>query len=249
MESSFAESRRRQEEEFEKAIEKLRVEGMQTFTSTKIKMENDIQNLEKCYEEMKALYQLNTEKLDYNLKILKEKKEENHENHEELKKKESILNTRYRNLRSQYEKEDQRFKDTNKQLTADYKRITRQFKELQRKFKHFEKSDLERYNEIQAMNEKEVQELKDKIIKCDKVIHNQQLGLDWLALNAPDDDRPEEKPLVADNEDDEEQETQLAVSEEKLSELLDILIEEGDFIFDDKMREELERASQEEKLK
>jgi dynein regulatory complex protein 1 len=102
MESSFAESRRRQEEEFERAIEKLRVEGMQTYTTTKIKMENDIQNLEKCYEEMKALYQLNTEKLDYNLKILKEKKEENHENHEELKKKESLLNTRYRNLRAQY---------------------------------------------------------------------------------------------------------------------------------------------------
>ena len=102
MEQSFSLSRRRQEEEFEKAIDKLRVEGMQLYTSTKIKMENDIQNLEKCYEEMKALYQLNTEKLDYNLKILKEKKEENHENHEELKKKESLLNTRYLNLRKQY---------------------------------------------------------------------------------------------------------------------------------------------------
>jgi len=33
------------------------------------------------------------------------------------------------------------------------------------------------------------------------------------------------------------------VGEEKLTEILDILIQEGDFIFDDKMREELERAS------
>ena len=71
----------------------------------------------------------------------------------------------------------------NKQLTADYKRITRQFKQLQRKFKHFEKSDLQRYNEIQAMNEKEVQQLKEKIIKCDIVIHNQQLGLDWVSVS------------------------------------------------------------------
>lgn len=31
---------------------------------------------------MKALYQLNTEKLDYNLKVLKEKKEENNHLHE-----------------------------------------------------------------------------------------------------------------------------------------------------------------------
>ena len=101
---------------------------MQTFNSTRIKMENDIQNLEKCYEEMKALYQPNTEKLDYNLKILKEKKEENHENHEELKKKESVLNNRYLNLRKQYEKEDLKFKELNKDLTTNYKRINRQFK-------------------------------------------------------------------------------------------------------------------------
>lgn len=29
------------------------------------------------------------------------------------------------------------------------------------------------------MNEKEVRELKEKIIKCDIVIHNQQLGMEW----------------------------------------------------------------------
>lgn len=75
MEQDFAINRKKAEEDFEKKIEELRIEGMQSFTSTKIRMENDIQNLEKCYEEMKALYQLNTEKLDYNLKVLKEKRE------------------------------------------------------------------------------------------------------------------------------------------------------------------------------
>ena len=77
---------------------------------------------------MKALYQLNTEKLDYNLKVLKEKREENHLNFEDLKKKERILNTKLRNLREEYDKADQSFKDQNKSLTSEYKRITRQFK-------------------------------------------------------------------------------------------------------------------------
>lgn len=44
------------------------------YTSTKIRLETDIQELEKYFEEMKALYQLNTEKLDYYLKVLREKK-------------------------------------------------------------------------------------------------------------------------------------------------------------------------------
>jgi dynein regulatry complex protein 1 len=80
------------------------------------------------------------------------------------------------------------------------------------------------------------------------VIHNQQLGLDWIAFNN-DEDKLEEKPIVIENDDEEEQETQLVIGEDKCRELLDILISEGDFIFDDKMREELERASHEESLK
>jgi hypothetical protein len=63
------------------------------------------------------------------------------------------------------------------------------------------------------MNEKEVQEHKEKIIKCDKVIHNQQLGLDWIAFNSSEEEKPEEKPLIVENDEDEEQETQLVVTE------------------------------------
>ena len=38
-------------------------------------------------------------------------------------------------------------------------------------------------------------------------------------------------------EEEENQEPELIVGEEKLGEILDILVEEADFIFDDKMRE------------
>ena len=99
MEQDFAENRKKAEEDFEKKIDELRIEGMKNYTNTKIRMENDIQNLEKCYEEMKALYQLNTEKLDYNLKVLKEKKDENHQAHEDLRKKLRILNVKFKYLR------------------------------------------------------------------------------------------------------------------------------------------------------
>lgn len=246
MEQDFANNRAKAEEDFEKKIDELRVEGMQIYTNTKIKMETDIQNLEKCYEEMKALYQLNTEKLDYNLKVLKDKKEENHHAHEDLRKRLRILNVKLKNLRDEYDRADQIFKENNKLLTTEYKRITRQFKELQRKFKHFEKADLERYNQIQSMNEVEVHELKEKIIKCDIVIHNQQLGMDWAGTPQEEE---KEKENVAVVEEEENEETQLLVSEDKLMEILDILIEEADFIFDDKMREELERAGNEQKLR
>jgi dynein regulatory complex protein 1 len=65
-------------------------------------METEIQNLQKCYEDMKALYQLNTEKLDYNLKVLKEKHEENTHLYDELKRKDSNLSNRLRKLTKDY---------------------------------------------------------------------------------------------------------------------------------------------------
>ncbi len=43
--------------------------------STKIRLEKEMQTLQKCMEEMKAVYNLNQEKLDFNYKVLKEKKQ------------------------------------------------------------------------------------------------------------------------------------------------------------------------------
>ena len=67
----------------------------------------------------------------------------------------------------------------NKKLTDHYRRISKQYKDLHKKFKHFKKADIERYKEIKDMNLKEINELKEKIIKADRIIHTQQLGVVW----------------------------------------------------------------------
>lgn len=134
-------------------------------------METDIQNIVKCFEDMRALFQLNTEKLEYNLTILKEKNEESLKLKDEKKRKDHDLTEYLRGLNKTYLREDEIFKKENKSITLKYKQIAKQFKELQKKVKHFEKADTDRYNEIQKMNEAEVQKLKEKIIKCDITIH------------------------------------------------------------------------------
>ena len=66
---------------------------------------------------MKALYILNTEKLDYNLKVLKEKHDENTHLHDELKRKDLNLNNRLRKLTKDYIDFDKKFKNLNKSFT------------------------------------------------------------------------------------------------------------------------------------
>jgi dynein regulatory complex protein 1 len=102
LESQWVEKRDKTEEDNTKAIEELRIKGAKTYADLKINLETEIQNLEKCLEDMKALYQLNQEKLDYNLKVLKEKHEENQHLSDELKRKDQMMTNRLRKLTKDY---------------------------------------------------------------------------------------------------------------------------------------------------
>ncbi len=54
-----------------------------------------------------------------------------------------------------------------------------QYKELQKKFKHFQISDNKKFREIWMMNEEDAKKLVHKILQADKIIYEQQLGLNW----------------------------------------------------------------------
>lgn len=102
LEKTWVDERDQREEQFINEIEKLRITGAKNFANSKISLETEIQNLEKCLEDMKALYQLNQEKLDYNLKVLKEKHEENQHLFDELKRKDQMMTNRLRKLTKDY---------------------------------------------------------------------------------------------------------------------------------------------------
>jgi len=247
LEKKIVEDRENTEKKNMEEIEKLRIEYAKSYADKKISMETEIQNLEKCFEDMKALYLLNTEKLDYNFKVLKEKDEENTILTNILKNKKRNYTNRLTKARNDYKEIDRKFKQENKSLTEEYKRITRQFKELQIKFKHFEKADKERYEEIKKMNEAEIQELKDKLVKCDQTIHIQQLGMQW---NPPA--VLEQTVVASENKEDQsltgsikkatikgDEEFQFTIPPIDMEIITEILLTETDFLLDEKTRERI----------
>lgn len=58
-----------------------------------------MQILEKCMEDMKAVYLLNAEKLDFNSKVLTDKKQTNEQEKEKLKQKNRKLVNMARDVR------------------------------------------------------------------------------------------------------------------------------------------------------
>ena len=179
LEQNFMEKMLELAEEYQRKLEELRVLDAEDFNILKIRLETDIQNLEQHLEAIRATYQLNTEKLEYNYRVLVERDQENQSTINQQKRKIARQRDLLSSLKSKYSDSDRRAQDENSRLTEEYRRITEQFKELKIKFRHFQTSDTKRYREVWAMNEEKVAALVRQVLQADKIIHSQQLGVEW----------------------------------------------------------------------
>uniref|UniRef100_K7GC77 Dynein regulatory complex subunit 1 n=1 Tax=Pelodiscus sinensis TaxID=13735 RepID=K7GC77_PELSI len=173
-------TRMKKVEEYEKQLDQLRVQDSEEYTAIKIQLETDVQILEQQLQQMKAIYQLNQEKLEYNFQVLKKRDEENTIIKSQQKRKLNRTLLCSPGCTTCLAKQIKQFQEDNQTLTADYKRIVEQYKDLQRTMRHFAVIDAQKFLEIWLMNEQEAKGLMWKALDADRVIHTQQLGLPWV---------------------------------------------------------------------
>nr|XP_034370261.1 dynein regulatory complex protein 1 isoform X2 [Arvicanthis niloticus] len=176
-------NRMKKVEDYEKQLNKQRVWDCEEYNTIKIKLEQDVQILEQQLQQMKATYQLNQEKLEYNFQVLKKRDEESTVIKSQQKRKLNRLHDVLNNLRTKYAKQIRQFQDDNQSMTSDYKRLVTQFKDLQKALRHFIIIDEEKFREIWLMNEAEAKVLAQRAFDVDKIIHSQHLGLPWKMPN------------------------------------------------------------------
>ncbi|CAG9464630.1 unnamed protein product [Pedinophyceae sp. YPF-701] len=178
-EQQFQERTRELAEQYHKALDDLMVKDAEDYNKLKVNREGLIQIQEQHLEAMRATYQLNNEKLEYNYRVLVERDHENKNTINKQKRKiarqRDILST----LKARYHELDRKYQEENMRLTEEYKRVTELFKDLQSKFRHFEESDLKIYQEVWAVNDEVVAELVQRVLRADKTIHEQLLGWGW----------------------------------------------------------------------
>ena len=166
-----------------------------------MRLETEVQNLEQQLEDMRATYQLNTEKLEYNFRVLHERNEENQNTINANKRKLARLQDNLSNLMAKYTTLDNKYKAENNELSESYQRYTQFFMDLKEKLFHFQKSDSKRYFDVWNMHEQMIKAKLLKSLQADKVcaslcsfssslsvflvqiIHEQQLGLLWFPPN------------------------------------------------------------------
>ena len=73
IETKYLEQRQKEEESNAKQLEDVMSQDANKQNEQKIKLETEMQILEKCMEDMKAIYTLNEEKLKFNYEVLFER--------------------------------------------------------------------------------------------------------------------------------------------------------------------------------
>lgn len=131
MEIDFMEKYLETAQDYHMQLEQLRVADAEEYNILKIRLETDIQNLEQHLEAMRATYQLNTEKLEYNYRVLVERDHENQSTINQQKRKVSRQRDVLSNLKSRCSDLDKRYQEENMRLSEEYKRTTERFRELQ----------------------------------------------------------------------------------------------------------------------
>lgn len=179
-EIAFLEERFKRVERNENELNMLRVKDSEEYNEIKIKLENDLQILEQRLQQMKATYQLNQEKLEYNFQVIQKRDEENTKTKAQQKRKITKLQDVLTSLKKKLTKQIKQYNDESQQLAEEYKRVTDMFNDMQVKSKHFLAVDLRKFHDIWIMNEEQCKILAHNLLEADKIIQEQQLGLEWV---------------------------------------------------------------------
>ncbi|KAK2954719.1 putative Dynein regulatory complex protein 1 [Blattamonas nauphoetae] len=182
-------------------LEKQRQRAIEQYNELNTTLENEIQDLEQQHAAMRNTVQLNQQKLQYDVKVLAARAKENSLTKSTQQAKAARVSEALTSIKEKLKETTTMYQTENQRLTEEYKRVTENFKELQSKFRHFELTDEKQFQELYAMHEENILGLARKVLQADKIITEQQLGLEWEAPVISTDDDEEDA-----NEDEKEEE-------------------------------------------
>lgn len=166
-------------DEFMEVMKQLGTDFQEKYREAKIKLENDIENLQLELEKIKTICMLNSEKLDYNYQILKKREDENiiikSQQKRRLNKLQDIINdlrNKIKNYKDSSNGEISKLEEQIRKLHADIMKI-------EEKADHFMETNDKKFHQVWDLNKATADKLLDEILKVDRVLYEQQLGLKW----------------------------------------------------------------------
>lgn len=160
-------------------IQRIQLEHEELIRATKIKLENDNQALEIEVQKLKRNIMLNSEKLDYNFQVLKKREDENVMVRNQQKRRLSKLAETIVSLKRKLKEAKSTCIVETKKFTADIMKLHAKILDLERKSDLFAEQNNKKYLTVWDINFSECEQALEQVLKIDKLLWEQQLGLEW----------------------------------------------------------------------
>lgn len=161
-------------------MDQARTKDAEDMNVTRDSLESEVHVLTQQLEQMKAMYLLNMEKLEYNFQILKKRDDENSNIVTAQKRRINRMHDNVTSLRKKILKQQETFDREYQQLQDDYSRINDQFNDLKTKLGRVHANNQKLFFELWDMHAGDIKEVLQKISLADRIIWEEQLGLSWI---------------------------------------------------------------------
>lgn len=160
-------------------IQRIQLEHEELIRATKIRLENDNQALEIEVQKLKRNIMLNSEKLDYNFQVLKKREDENVMVRNQQKRRLTKLAETIVSLKRKLKEAKSTCIVETKKFTADIMKLHAKILDLERKSDLFAEQNNKKYLTVWDINYTECEKALEQVLKIDKLLWEQQLGLEW----------------------------------------------------------------------
>lgn len=160
-------------------LERIKLEHTELTRAARIRLETDQQQLLVEMREMKAKCLLKSEMFDYNIQILQKKGDENVLARNQEKRLLAQLRQKEIGLRKSIDHAKSSFKTTSAKLTTEIERFHDSLMELETRAQRGANISYSKFKSIWNMNKIEAKNLLQKVLSIDKVLFEQQLGIEW----------------------------------------------------------------------
>ena len=160
-------------------INRIHLEHEELIRATKIRLENDNQALEIEVQKLKRNIMLNSEKLDYNFQVLKKREDENVMVRNQQKRRLAKLADTIVSLKRKLKEAKSTCIIETKKFTADIMKLHGKILDLERKSDLFAEQNNRKYLTVWDINFEECEDALNQVLKIDKMLWEQQLGLEW----------------------------------------------------------------------
>lgn len=160
-------------------IKRIQLSHEELIRATKIRLENDNQALEIEVQKLKRNIMLNSEKLDYNFQVLKKREDENVMVRNQQKRRLAKLADTIVSLKRKLKEAKSTCIIETKKFTADIMKLHGKILDLERKSDLFAEQNNKKYLTVWDINFEECEKAMTQVLKIDKMLWEQQLGLEW----------------------------------------------------------------------